>query len=311
MATLKPKRIVALVNRWAGTAERLGEPSLRATLTAAFENHGISATLEFLSGTDLGAAAERALTQVRDRELDAIIVGGGDGSIQSVAGVLAGTGAPLGILPLGTLNHFAKDLGIPATLEGAVATIATQAARSVDVGEVNGHVFINNSSIGIYPFLVFERERQGRRRRLSKWTAMILAGARVLRNLPLFRLRIRVENISEFIRSPCVFVGNNEYHLTLPAFGRRERLDRGELCLYAAKAERRLSLLWLGCRCVLGAVDQQRDLRMFKGSTVEISGRRHWMLVATDGEIRSMRSPLQYRIRPQALRVFAPPSNKG
>jgi diacylglycerol kinase family enzyme len=206
---------------------------------------------------------------------------------------------------------FAKDLGIPATLEGAVATIATQMARSVDVGEVNGHVFINNSSIGIYPFLVFVRERERRRKRLSKWIAMIVAGVRVLRNLPLFRLRIRVENVSEFIRSPCVFVGNNEYRLTLPAFGRRERLDRGELCLYAAKAERRLSLLWLGCRCVLGAVDQQRDLRMFKGGTVEISGRRHRMLVATDGEIRSMRSPLQYRIRPQALRVFAPPSNNG
>jgi diacylglycerol kinase family enzyme len=133
----------------------------------------------------------------------------------------------------------------------------------------------------------------------------------VLRHLPLFRLRIRVESASELIRSPCVFVGNNAYHLELPAFGRRERLDRGELCLYAAKAQNRLSPFWLGCCCILGSVDQQRDLRIFKGHAAEISGRRHWLLVATDGEVKTMRSPLQYRIRPRALRVIAPAPARG
>jgi diacylglycerol kinase family enzyme len=232
-------------------------------------------------------------------------------SIQTVASVLAASEAPLGILPLGTLNHFAKDLGIPTMLAGAVEVIATQMARPIDLGEVNGQVFINNSSIGIYPFLVFERERQRRRKRLSKWTAMMLAAIRVLRHLPLFRLRILVATMSELVRSPCVFVGNNEYHLRLPAFGRRERLDRGELCLYAAKAEGRLALFWLGCRCVFGSIDRHRDLRIFKGPAAEIGGRRHWLLVATDGEIKSMRSPLQCRIRPQALRVFASAPAEG
>jgi diacylglycerol kinase family enzyme len=311
MPTTKRKRVAALLNRGAGTIEGQGETSLREILTAAFQKHGISAKLEFLPGADLGPAAERALEQVLNREFDAVVVGGGDGSIATVASVLAGSGAPLGILPLGTMNHFAKDLGIPTTVEGAVGVIATQAARSVDLGEVNGQIFINNSSIGIYSYIVFERERERRRKRLSKWPAMILAGLRVLRYLPLFRLRLRVEGVSEPIRSPCVFVGNNEYHLGLPAFGRRERLDRGELCLYAAKAQRRLSLLWLACRCMLGLVDQQRDLRIFKGRTAEISARRHWLLVATDGEIKTMRSPLQYRIRPGALRVVAPAPING
>src|SRR6202030_569268 len=123
---------------------------------------------------------------------------------QTVAGVLAGSGVPLGILPLGTMNHFAKDLGIPTSVEGAVGVIATETARSVDLGEVSGQVFINNSSIGIYPYMVLERERERRRKRLSKWMAMILAGLRVLRHLPVFRLRIRVEGVSELIRSPCV-----------------------------------------------------------------------------------------------------------
>jgi diacylglycerol kinase family enzyme len=305
MPTLKRKRVAALLNLSAGTIERQGESSVRDILTTAFRKQGISVNLEFLPGADLGPAAERALQQVLNGDLDAVIVGGGDGSVQTVASVLAGSGAPLGILPLGTLNHFAKDLGIPATMEGAVEVIAAETARSVDLGEVNGRIFINNSSIGIYPYLVFERERVRRRKRLSKWAAMFLAGLRVLRHLPLFRLRIRVESASELIRSPCVFVGNNAYQLKLPAFGRRERLDAGELCLYAAKAQNRFSLLWLACRCVLG-FDQQRDLRVFKGHSAEISARRHWLLVAIDGEIKSMRPPLHYRTRPGALRVFAP-----
>jgi diacylglycerol kinase family enzyme len=311
MPTLKQKRVAALLNPRAGTIERQGETSLRDILAAAFQKHGISADLQFLSAADLGPATERALEQVSNGELDAVVVGGGDGSIQAVANVLAGSGVPLGILPLGTLNHFAKDLGIPATVEEAVAVIATEAARSIDLGEVNGQIFINNSSIGIYPYMVIERERERRRKRLSKWPAMILAGLRVLRHLPLFRLRIRIEGVSELVRSPCVFVGNNEYTLRLPSFGRRERLDRGELCFYFARAERRLSLLWLGCRSILGFVDQQRDVRIFKGRTAEISARRHWLLVATDGEVKSMRSPLQYRIRPGALRVLAPAPTEG
>jgi diacylglycerol kinase family enzyme len=311
MPALKRKRVAALLNLSAGTIEGQDETSLRDILTSAFEKHGIFPNLEFLPGTELGAAAERALKLVLNRELDVVIVGGGDGSIQTVASVFAGSGAVLGILPLGTLNHFAKDLGIPITVEGAVGVIATETARSVDLGEVNGEIFINNSSIGIYPYMVFERERERRRKRLSKWPAMILSGLRVLRYLPLFRLRVRVEGVSELIRGPCVFVGNNQYHLALPTFGRRERLDRGELCLYAAKAQHRLSLLWLACRCILGFVDQQRDLRMFRGGTAEISARRHWLLVAIDGEIKSMRSPLQYRTRPGALRVLAPAPIKG
>jgi diacylglycerol kinase family enzyme len=311
MPTSKRKRVAALLNRSAGTIQDQGETALRDILAAAFQKHGIAADLEFLPGAELRPAAERALQQVLDRELDAVIVGGGDGSIQTVASVFAGSGAPVGILPLGTLNHFAKDLRIPATVEEAVGVIATQAARSVDLGEVNGHIFINNSSIGIYPYMVFGRERERRRKGLSKWAAMILSGSRVLRHLPLFRLGVRVEGVSELVRSPCVFVGNNEYRLGLRAFGRRERLDRGELCLYAAKAQHRLSLLWLGCRCLFGSIDQRRDLRILTGATAEISTRRHWLLVATDGEVKTMRSPLRYRSRPGALRVFAPAPTDG
>lgn len=184
--------------------------------------------------------------------------------------------------------------------------LASGKRRYVEEGEVNGEIFINNSSIGIYPFLVLERERKRRRKRLSKWTAIVLALPRAIWHLPLFQLRIRIQGFIETCRSPCVLIGNNEYRLTVPAFGRRDRLDRGELCLYLAKAQSPLSLFWLACRCILGLLDQQRDLRIFKGETSDISSHRSRILVAFDGEVKTIQSPLHYRIRPGALRVFAP-----
>src|ERR1700738_2844347 len=125
--------------------------------------------------------------------------------------------------------------------------------HAVDVGEVNDVIFVNTSSIGFYPYLVLERERRRRRKRLSKWIATILAMPRVLRNLPLFRLTILVEGTVEPCRSPCVFVGNNEYRISGPGLGARERLDRGELCLYLARTQGRLSMFWLAWRCILRA----------------------------------------------------------
>jgi diacylglycerol kinase family enzyme len=300
-------RVAALLNASASTIERQVAGTLRDVLASVFEQHGIAAVLEFLPGSELKSAAERARQQVVDGKLDAIVVGGGDGSVRTVASVLAGSNIPLGILPLGTLNHFARDLGISVIAERAVAIIAAGGERAVDVGEVNNVIFVNNSSIGLYPYLVLERERRRRRKRLSKWIAMILAMPRVLRNLPLFRLTILVEGNVEPCRSPCVFVGNNEYRITGLGFGTRERLDRGELCVYVAKTQGRLSMFWLACRCILGLVKQQRDLRIFKGASADISARRSRLLVAFDGEVVTMRSPLHFKVRPRALRVFAPP----
>jgi diacylglycerol kinase family enzyme len=299
-------RVAALLNASSGAIERKGAGALRDVLASAFEKHGIAADLEFLPGSEMGSAAERARQQVIDGKLDAIVVGGGDGSVRTVASVLAGTDIPLGILPLGTLNHFARDLGIPFLAERAVAIIAAGARRAIDVGEVNEMIFVNNASIGFYPYLVLQRERTRRRKRLSKWIAMLLALPRVLRHLPLFRLTVLVEGNVEPCRSPCVFIGNNEYRIAPPGFGTRERLDGGALCLYVAETQGRLAMVWLACRCMLGLARQQRDLRIFKGASADISARRSRLLVAFDGEVATMRSPLHFKIRPGALRVFAP-----
>jgi diacylglycerol kinase family enzyme len=296
-----------LLNSSAGTAAGKKRDDLRAALEAAFRKHAISASFEFVPGTGFRAAAQRAVKSAIAGEIDAIVAGGGDGTIHAVASAVAGTDIPLGIIPLGTLNHLAKDLGIPLAAEDAVAVISGGAHRSIDVGEVNGEIFTNNSSIGIYPYIVLDRDRRRKRQGLSKWPAMILAGLRALWNLPLRRLRIRAQDWQEACRSPCVFIGNNEYHLKGTSFGSRERLDGGELCLFVARQQSRLALLWLAVRCVAGPVGQ-RDLRTVAATAVEVTSRRKRLLVAVDGEIRWMQTPLLFRTRPAALRVLAPVS---
>ena len=306
MSQAKPIRAAVLLNKAAGCLVCLNGRTLGETITAAFARHGITARLDFLSGTELKARAKRVLQQAKNNKIDAIVVGGGDGSIASVASVFAGSNVPMGILPLGTLNHFAKDLGIPLVLEQAVALIASGHVQSVDLGEVNGEIFINNSSIGIYPYLVLDRQRLQERGRMGKWTAMAFAIWRTLRHFPLRRLHIRAGGLAEPYRSPCLFIGNNEYCLSGRGAGKRDRLDAGELCVYVAKRQSRLALLWLACRSLLGFMDQSRDLRAVKVPDLEISSRTSRLLVALDGEVTMLRPPLRYRARPNALLVFAP-----
>jgi diacylglycerol kinase family enzyme len=153
------RRVVALMNAGAGAFSQTLAEDVRNDLAMAFAQRDVAAEIKFVDGEGLKDAAERALKQAQRGEIDAIVVGGGDGSMRAAASVLAGTGVPLGAIPLGTLNHFAKDLGIPLQVEEAAATIAAGRTRVVDLAEVNGETFINNSSIGIYPYMVIDRER--------------------------------------------------------------------------------------------------------------------------------------------------------
>jgi diacylglycerol kinase family enzyme len=275
-------------------------------LAAMFGQAGLGAEVVFAAGAEVQRRARDALAAATAGRIDAIVVGGGDGTVGAVAGVLAGSGVPLGVLPLGTLNHFAKDLGLPQDLAGAVQVIAAGRARAVDVAEVNGRVFINNSSVGLYPYMVADRDRRQSTHGRGKWPAMALAFARMLWRFPRRRLSMRTEGWAEPYRTPCLFVGNNEYGMELARLGRRQRLDSGQLWLFVAKQRSAAGLLWFALRTVFGRVDQARDFEALQADAVEIRMRASRVPVALDGEVATMRPPLRYRIRAGALRVLAP-----
>ena len=294
-------KVRAIVNKSGGTATGDAEEAER--IGAAFAAAGVEADVRLTAPGDLPAAFAEAAAAPG---LDAAVAGGGDGTISCAAGHLAGTGRPLGILPLGTLNHLARDAGIPLDMEAAVAVIAAGHARDVDVAEVNGHVFVNNSSVGLYPEMVRLREAQQERSGRGKRLAMLWAGLASLRSFRRHRLWISISGLEAPVRTPLLFVGNNRYQVNLFALGRRERLDQGELCLYAIRARGRAHLLWAGIRGVFGRLDQQRDFVTAYGRDAEVASDRPLLNVAADGETLRLESPLRYRIRPGALKLLVP-----
>jgi diacylglycerol kinase family enzyme len=255
------------------------------------------------SGAEMTAAARAALAEGRA----IVVAGGGDGTINAVAAVLVGTGVAFGVLPLGTLNHFAKDIGIPLDLDGAVATIASGVRRNVDVGEVNGQIFLNNSSLGLYPDIVRDREKQQHRLGRGKWLAALWATVGALRRYPFLSVRLRLDDGQDQARrTPFVFIGNNEYIMHGFSIGARSRLDTGKLSLYVAQRPGRLGLLRLAWRALWGRLAQERDFDVLSAELLEIDTRHKRLRVATDGEVTVMVTPLRYSIRPGALNVIVP-----
>jgi YegS/Rv2252/BmrU family lipid kinase len=299
-------KLVVLLNVGAGTANHKGAEHLRMDLAKALDALDVTAELNFCSGHELQTLAEAALARAKAGEIDAVVVGGGDGSIRTVAGVLADANVPLGILPLGTLNHFAKDLGIPIHLDAAAEVIARGAERAVDLAEVNGETFINNSSIGIYPYMVLDRERRRSHHQLAKWMAIVPAIFRVLRHFPRRRLAISAEAWTRPYHTPCLLIGNNEYGMEFFTLGRRHDLDRGELSVYVVKQRRPFGFFWMICRMCFGRVSQARDIEKFKLKDVQVRSKTSRLPVALDGEVEMMHPPLHYRSRPGALRVIVP-----
>ncbi|MCG7359860.1 diacylglycerol kinase family lipid kinase [Roseomonas sp. ACRSG] len=303
-----PLRLCVLVN--AGGGSVLGH-DLEPELREAFESHGLEADIRLLPGDALEAAARQALERTGPgRHYDAVVAGGGDGTIGLVAGVMAGSGRAFGVLPLGTLNHFAKDLGLPQDIPGAVGVIAARQLRTVDVAEVNGRVFVNNSSIGLYASMVADRDRQRRRSGWGKWPAMTLAFCRVVLRYPLRRVRVLAEGEAgpwtRRYRTPLLFIGNNAYEVSLPRPGTRAVLDDGKLSMFIVRHHRPWGLLKVALRAMLGQLRHERDFESHTVTAVEIRSRSAWMRVSMDGEVVPMRPPLRYAIRPSALRVFAP-----
>ena len=235
-----------------------------------------------------------------------IVAAGGDGTISAVASELAGTDKILGVLPAGTLNHFAKDLGIPLELESAVRTIKEGEVAAVDAGEVNGRIFINNSSLGIYPQIVSRREAQQERLARGKWPAFLWATVQAFRRFPFLDLKVAFEGQELERRTAFLFVGNNEYEIAGFKLGSRACLNAGKLGLYFSHGTGRLGLIRLALHALFGRVDQAKDFEAFCVAEARIETGRRRLLVARDGEVEWMATPLHYRIRPGALRVLLP-----
>jgi len=253
------------------------------------------------TGDELVPAAKRAVSERNSR----VAAGGGDGTVNAVAGAVTGTDTALGVLPMGTLNHFAKDAGIPLDLEAAVRNFFTGRIARVDVGEVNGRVFVNNSGIGVYPHLVREREAQQRHGH-RKWLAFALAVGAVLRRYTRLRVKLHLSEAEALARlTPFLFVGNNRYEVAGLEIGRRVSLTSGRLWVCTAPRAGRRNLIGMAWRTFTGRVSDH-ELNAIEVEEIWVNAPSPWINVSTDGEVSLMAAPLHYRIRPGALGVVLP-----
>ncbi|MEO7414611.1 MAG: diacylglycerol kinase family protein [Opitutaceae bacterium] len=291
-----------ILNAAAGTTAQAEADSILPAVKAALTAAGIEGPVEVVPPTDF----IRRLTTLVATHPETVIVGGGDGTIRSAAEILAGTGIRLGVLPLGTLNHFAKDLGLPADWRQAIPALANASDAEVDLGEVNDRVFLNNCSIGAYAETVRRRDVLRRRESLGKWRAMFHAGLETFRRFPNFRLRIERDGVTRFVLTPLLVVGNNRYSGHVLDSSLRPRLDEGRLFIYSAHVHRHLAFLRLALQALIRGLDGAEALDTADATAFTIASESGKLPVALDGEAMEFRDPLVFRIRPKSLRVLLP-----
>jgi diacylglycerol kinase family enzyme len=207
---------------------------------------------------------------------------------------------------VGTLNHFARDLGLPLDLDAAAAVVVNGRTTEVDVAEVNGKIFINNSIIGLYPIYRFLKAKEERRLG-SRRLALLVAAAAVLRRYPVLKVRLHVDGNEITRKTPYILIGNNRHGMDGYHLGLRDSLTEGKLWIYVMRDLGRWGLLGLLARLVSGRFHGENDFEIFPAENVWVETNRGKKVgVALDGEVTSMELPLHYRILPRSLKVRVP-----
>ncbi|PHK96124.1 diacylglycerol kinase [Pseudoroseomonas rhizosphaerae] len=303
-------RATLLLNPRSGTL--LGEPALAEALPAALRRAGFALTvIPPDAAPDLPGRIALALATAPE----ALIVGGGDGTIRSAAAALRGTGIALGVLPLGTMNLLARDLGLPLAPLEAAAALGRARVAPIDLAEVNGEIFLCQSVIGLPNRIGQHRERsRGDARLASRWRVVVGAARAFWRHPPL-RLGLRLGTPGQppeaapvlRVWTRALSVVNNAYEEAPGALFHRPKLDGGILALHVARDFGLWWLLRLLLAMAAGRWRRRPDLLTRRAAAITIHARKRHLWVVNDGEALLLETPLHYRIHPRALRVLVPP----
>ncbi|MEO8398686.1 MAG: diacylglycerol kinase family protein [Ignavibacteriaceae bacterium] len=294
-------KILIIINNKAGSSNLMNDEFSDIGITNIFKKLKIEAEIFRVEGKDIIKTVKSNL----NKNFEVIAAAGGDGTISAVAEALFENETPLGVIPFGTLNHFAKDLNIPLTLEEAAKIISKNKIVKIDVAEVNGRKFINNSSIGLYPKIVKKR-KESEKLGGSKWTAMGLAFANIFSRFPLLKVIVQSNGESSNCKTPYVFIGNNEYSTDFLNVGSRESINKGTLSVYFPNNSSRLSMLRFALNGLLNRLDQQKDFTIILTKKLLIKIKKKKIDVSLDGEVVKLETPLEYKIHPKKLNVIVP-----
>lgn len=238
-----------------------------------------------------------------------LVAAGGDGTLNAVAGVARAAGLPFAAIALGTFNYFARELGMPTEPGMAARAIAGGVLRRVPVGEMDGRLFLNNASIGLYRRLVERREQDKQRFGRSRLVAVASGLVTLLREHQPYRLRLDIDGRESVLSTPGVFFGRNALQLARLGLDEALCVARGELAVLALREVGRRELLGLALRGATARLETAGNLQQHCAASVEVdfAGRGPRRIrVALDGELADCRLPLHVRVVPDALTVVVP-----
>ena len=253
-------------------------------------------------GSDIPAAALRA---VQDGA-DLVLALGGDGTQSAVAGAVAGTRAVMGVLPGGTFNYFARELGVGDTVDAAITTLLSGQVRALHVGEVNGRIFLNNASFGVYPAILERREaiyrRWGRSRIAAYWS--VLMTLRDMRD-PM-HLSLTVNGVRRDMHTPLAFAARSAFQLDSLGLDGADAVRDGQVALFLAKGHTPRHLMAAAFRLAFGRVAHGQDFELVLADDILIETHKRQRLLAFDGEKQRMTGPFRLRVLRDALSVIVP-----
>jgi diacylglycerol kinase family enzyme len=253
-----------------------------------------------------------ATAEARASDCRRVIAAGGDGTLNAVAAAIAGSGKELGILPLGTFNYFAREYNVPIDLESAFNLCARGEARPISIGELNGHIFLNNASVGLYPKILEVREDTyrtwGRSRPAAYWS--------VLRTLLRFHVNLRAAVTTGHappvrLRTPMIFVGRNATQIDEFRLPGSDCVTNDAFAAYILPKTTRWELVNLAIRMYLGKLREYSDLKTLCAEELRVDLPLRWLSAAIDGERVRVRSPLLFRMRRNALLAVLPPAREA
>jgi diacylglycerol kinase family enzyme len=286
---------VALVNARAGEVLQSGRDTFAERISEGFQRFGMTCEVRFVEPRVLS----RAVEDVIDDGYDALLVAGGDGTINHLLPQLTQATMPIGLLPLGTLNLLARDVGLEGAIEGIVARLARLRTVAVDLGEVNGRLFHSNAGLGFFARMAREREDARNRFPGSKRLGFAFAALRSLWLHRPIRIEIEIDGQPTRFVADALLVTNNQFH---GADWRRDSVSEGEMEVHMLRASGMLGRLRAAIAVYRGT---WRDLPLLesvktRSLTVTRRGRRR-STAALDGEIYQLRNPIRFQTRPAAL----------
>ncbi len=296
-------KILTIINKNSGVNNISGNEFTPGNIENTFNSLNIENEIIQTNGEDISKVIKSKLNS----SIDAIAAAGGDGTVSAVANCLISSHSdlPLAVLPAGTLNHFAKDLKLPLDLKASAEVISKGKITKIDAGEVNGKIFINNSSIGFYPKVVKKR-LQNQKLGGSKWTAMGNAILNAFNKFPLLEVIVESEEEKINCKTPFVFIGNNEYYFDILNLGTRDKLDQGYLSLYYPSSSDKYSMFRFAFLALINKLHQPKDFSIVFTKEASLNINKSRIEAALDGELFTFTPPLKYKIIPKCLNVIVP-----